>query len=118
MILAHGLTSDDYFYFFVYPIIWIVIFLAIVAAPLIVNFILKNKKSKQLSGKQIFIFYLLILVQVFYYDLQSPLEIERKHYTLTLLMLLPLFYVLNFFICTFIFKEKIESTEPEDREGL
>ena len=102
--LAHGLTSDDYFYFFLYPIIWIIIIVGIFAAPLIVNFILKKLYSSLLNGKQILLFYLLTIVQVFYYDLQTPLEIDRKDYTLTLLILLPVTYLINYLICRCLFK--------------
>ena len=103
-LIAHGLTSDDYFYFFIYPIIWIIIIVGVFAAPLIVNYILKKFHRNQLNGKQILFFYLLIIVQIFYYDLQAPIEIDRKGYTLTMLMLLLLSYILNYLICRCLFK--------------
>lgn len=113
MIIALGYSSED----FIYPIIWFTLQIFIFGAPLIINLILINKDSLQLGGKQSLLFYLLLFLELFYYDLQSTLDVDKMKYTMTIVKLLPFIYLVNYFISRSLFKEiKNENREQDESE--
>ena len=119
MILAHGLTSDDYLSFFVFP--WLCPLVLVIS--LYPVFILRKFFSLKLNKKQEYLFlathYLLLLALCLY----LPADYGNRLYGrignltfLTLKLMIPEYMILYFFSKKFFNQEEIEENLESENE--